>query len=105
MRIKKPVLVEVEWVDIFATCGWEKLEEVVSPTFYTYGYMVYKDKNIIKVSCTKDDSGEWFATHAFPRGCIKKIRPLERGQIKRKSIVDQVHNKSSDEYIRSIPES
>ena len=50
MKIKKPLLVEVEWVDIFATCGWEKLEEVVSPTFYTYGYMVYKDKNTIKVN-------------------------------------------------------
>ena len=76
MKVKKPLLVEVEWRDIFATCGWEKLEEVIPPTFYTYGYLIYKDKDTIKVACTKDESGDWFATHAFPRGCVKKIRPL-----------------------------
>ena len=77
----KPKLVEIEWVDILATSGWEKLEEVVPPTFYTYGYLVFKDKDTIKVACTRDQSGEWFATHAFPRGCIKIIRPLEGGAL------------------------
>ena len=77
----KPKLVEIEWVDILATSGWEKLEEVVPPTFYTYGYLVFKDKDTIKVACTRDQSGEWFATHAFPRGCIKNIRPLEGGAL------------------------
>ena len=102
MKIKNPKLVEVEWVDIFATCGWEKLDEVVSPSFYTYGYLVYKDKNTIKVACTKDESGDWFATHAFPRGCIKKIRPLSEAHLK--STKKQVHNKTTDENVRSIPE-
>ena len=98
----KPKLVEIEWVDILATSGWEKLDEVNPPTFYTYGYLVYKDKDTIKVACTKDQSGEWFATHAFPRGCVKKIRPLSGAlsNLPKK----QVHNKTRDENIRGIPE-
>jgi poly-D-alanine transfer protein DltD len=31
VKIKNPKLVEVEWVDIFATSGWEKLDEVNPP--------------------------------------------------------------------------
>ena len=102
MKVKKPLLVEVEWRDIFATCGWEKLEEVIPPTFYTYGYLIYKDKNTIKVACTKDESGDWFATHAFPRGCVKKIRPLSGATSI--SSQKQVGNKTRNENITSIPE-
>ncbi len=102
MKVKKPLLVEVEWRDIFATCGWEKLEEVISPTFYTYGYLIYKDKDTIKVACTKDESGDWFATHAFPRGCVKKIRPLSGATSI--SSQKQVGNKTRNENITSIPE-
>ena len=102
MKVKKPLLVEVEWRDIFATCGWEKLEEVIPPTFYTYGYLIYKDKNTIKVACTKDESGDWFATHAFPRGCVKKIRPLSGATSI--SSQKQVGNKTRNENITSIPD-
>ena len=102
MKVKKPLLVEVEWRDVFATCGWEKLEEVIPPTFYTYGYLIYKDKNTIKVACTKDESGDWFATHAFPRGCVKKIRPLSGATSI--SSQKQVGNKTRNENITSIPE-
>lgn len=102
MKVKKPLLVEVEWRDIFATCGWEKLEEVIPPTFYTYGYLIYKDKDTIKVACTKDESGDWFATHAFPRGCVKKIRPLSGATSI--SSQKQVGNKTRNENIASIPE-
>jgi|TARA_R100000656_G_C3934949_1_gene125632 hypothetical protein len=102
VKVKKPLLVEVEWRDIFATCGWEKLEEVIPPTFYTYGYLIYKDKDTIKVACTKDESGDWFATHAFPRGCVKKIRPLSGATSI--SSQKQVGNKTRNENIASIPE-
>jgi|TARA_R100001480_G_scaffold148681_1_gene148306 hypothetical protein len=102
VKVKKPLLVEVEWRDIFATCGWEKLEEVIPPTFYTYGYLIYKDKDTIKVACTKDESGDWFATHAFPRGCVKKIRPLSGATSI--SSQKQVGNKTRNENITSIPE-
>jgi|TARA_R100000750_G_C2284718_1_gene72579 hypothetical protein len=89
----KPKLVEVEWVDILATSGWEKVEDVNPPTFYTYGYLIYKDKDVIKVSSTKDESGDWYGTHAFPKGCIKKIRPLDGGVlIKQRLVKDEVHN-------------
>jgi|TARA_R100000789_G_C3008299_1_gene150639 hypothetical protein len=102
VKVKKPLLVEVEWRDIFATCGWEKLEEVIPPTFYTYGYLIYKDKDTIKVACTKDESGDWFATHAFPRGCVKKIRPLSGATSI--SSQKQVGNKTRNENITSIPD-
>ena len=103
MKIKKPKLVEVEWVDVLATSGWEKLEEVKPPVLYTYGYLVYKDKDTIKVSCTKDENNDWFGTHAFPIGCVKKIRPLERGR-KRRLTKEQVHDTSGDKYVREVPE-
>lgn len=102
MKLKKPKLVEVEWVDVLATSGWEKLDEVNPPTFYTYGYLVYKDKYTIKVACTKDEASEWYGTHAFPRGCVKKIRPLSGAHLK--STKEQVHNKTADENINRIPE-
>jgi hypothetical protein len=98
VKIKRPILVEVEWVDVLATCGWEKLEEVNIPTLKTYGYLVYKDKDSIKVSSTKDEGGDWFATHAFPRGCVKKIRPLEGGRMV-KSTKKQVNNESREEDV------
>ena len=71
--MKNPKLVSVQWVDIIATSGWEKLDEVNTPTMETVGYLVHRDKNCIKVACTKDDKGDWFSYHVFPKGCIKKI--------------------------------
>ena len=78
MKIKNPKLVEVEWVDIFATCGWEKLDEVVPPSFYTYGYMVYKDKYTIKVACTKDENGDGSQHMHFLGDVLKKYAPFRR---------------------------
>ena len=83
----KPKLVEVKWIDVLATAGWEKLEEINPPTFYTYGYLVFKDKDTIKVASTRDSNGEWFGTHAFPRGCVKNIRPLDGGVIIKQKLI------------------
>ncbi len=101
MKIKKPKLVEVEWLDIFATSGWEKLDEVNPPVLHTYGYLVFKDKDTIKVASTKDEHGEWFATHAFPRGCVKKIRPLSGALIELPK--KQVHNNTTNQNVTKVP--
>tara|TARA_R100001086_G_scaffold237546_1_gene161669 strand:+ start:58 stop:297 length:240 start_codon:yes stop_codon:yes gene_type:complete len=70
---KKPRLVTVEWRDILGTSGWEKPSEVDPPTFWTVGYLIKKNKEVIKIASTKDEKGEWTTITAFPAGCVKKI--------------------------------
>ena len=41
-------LVVVEWLDILATSGWEKEDEVEPQRMWTVGYLVQKDKKVIK---------------------------------------------------------
>ena len=48
-------LVVVEWLDILATSGWEKEDEVEPQRMWTVGYLVQKDKKVIKVANTKDE--------------------------------------------------
>tara|TARA_R100000687_G_scaffold29712_1_gene24694 strand:+ start:58 stop:297 length:240 start_codon:yes stop_codon:yes gene_type:complete len=70
---KKPRLVTVEWRDILGTSGWEKPSEVDPPTLWTVGYLIKKNKEVIKIASTKDEKGEWTTITAFPAGCVKKI--------------------------------
>jgi hypothetical protein len=67
-------LVVVEWVDILATCGWEKADEVEPQRLWTVGYLVKKNKKVVKIATTKDEKGEWYAFHAFPTGCVVSIK-------------------------------
>ena len=86
--MKKPKLVEIVWRDILGTSGWEKLEEVNPPLFKTYGFLVHKDKQCVKVAHTLDvKDNVWSGITAFPAGCIEKISPLSGAievKIKRK---------------------
>jgi hypothetical protein len=67
-------LVCVEWVDIFASAGWEKEDEIEPPTFWNVGYLVRQDKRVVKIATTKDEKGEYFGITAFPVGCVVSIR-------------------------------
>ena len=69
-------LVLVEWMDILATSGWEKEDEVEPQRLWTVGYLVHKDKKVIKIANTKDEKGECFAYHAFPAGCVVSIKEI-----------------------------
>jgi len=71
--MKKPQLVTVEWRDILGTAGWEKPDEVNPPVITTVGYLIHKDKDVIKIAHTKDEKGAWSGITAFPRGCVKSI--------------------------------
>ena len=74
--MKKPKLVEIVWRDILGTSGWEKLEEVNPPLFKTYGFLVHKDKQCVKVAHTLDvKDNVWSGITAFPAGCIEKNKP------------------------------
>lgn len=69
-------LVVVEWLDIFATCGWEKADEAEPQRLWTVGYLVKKDRKVVKIATTKDEKGEWYAFHAFPSGCVVSIKDV-----------------------------
>ena len=75
----RPKFVEIEWVDILATSGWEKPEEVDPTRCWSVGYLIFKDDKTIKIANTigeADGKKEWAGIHAFPIGCVKKIRPI-----------------------------
>jgi len=72
----KPVLVCVKWRDIIASADWTKAEEINPPIFKTWGWLIHKDKDTIKVASTKDEKGSWFGVHAFPKGCIIEMERL-----------------------------
>ncbi len=72
--MKNPRLVTVEWRDILGTAGWEKPEEVNPPVLLTTGYLIKKNKDVVKVANTKDEKGDWSSITAFPAGCVKSIK-------------------------------
>ena len=72
--MKTPRLVMVEWRDILGTAGWEKPDEVNPPTLQTTGFLIKKNKDVVKVANTKDEKGEWSSITAFPAGCVKSIK-------------------------------
>jgi len=74
--MKNPRLVTVQWQDIIGTAGWEKPDEVNPPTLTTVGYLIKKNKEVIKVAHTKDEKGEWSGITAFPAGCVKSIKNI-----------------------------
>jgi len=71
--------VEVEWVDIISTAGWEKSEDTKMPVFWSYGYLINHDDDEVRIATTKDEDGEWFGLTVMPAGCVKKITPLGKG--------------------------
>lgn len=72
--MKKAPLVTVQWQDIIGTAGWEKPDEVNPPTLQTTGFLIKKNKDVVKVANTKDEKGEWSSITAFPAGCVKSIK-------------------------------
>ncbi len=72
--MKNPRLVTVEWRDILGTAGWEKPDDVNPPRIWTTGYLIHKDKDILKVAHTRDEKGNWSGVTAFPAGCVIKIK-------------------------------
>jgi hypothetical protein len=96
-------LAEVHWLDIVASAGWESIKDVNPAVMETTGYIVYRDKEVIKIANTKDDKGAWFGIHAIPMGCVKKIRPLSGAVKVKRSPKKQVKNETGNQNIYSIP--
>ena len=51
--MKNPRLVTVEWRDILGTAGWEKPDEVNPPVITTIGYLIQKNKDVVKIATPK----------------------------------------------------
>ena len=70
---KNPKLVKVVWRDILGTSGCEKPEEVNPPVIQTTGYLIQKNRKVVKVATPQDEKGEWSSITAFPPGCIAAL--------------------------------
>ena len=95
-------LAEVHWLDIVASAGWEKCEDVNPAVMETTGYIVYRDTEVIKIAYTKDDKGGWFGIDAIPMGCVKKIRPLSGALKVKRSPKKQVKNETRNQNVDSV---
>jgi len=77
-------LVEVKWLDILATAGWEKAEDVDVPEFISVGWLVSRDAKQIKIASTLDYNDAFgdakstpkpvpYGITAFPTGAVIKL--------------------------------
>ena len=69
-------LVCVEWLDIYASAGWEKEDEIEPQNFWSVGYLIVKDSRVLKIANTKDAEGNYFGITAFPIGCVVSITDI-----------------------------
>jgi hypothetical protein len=69
-------LVCVEWLDIYASAGWEKEDEIEPQTFWSIGYLIVKDSKVLKIANTKDVEDNYFGVTAFPIGCVVSITDI-----------------------------
>lgn len=69
-------LVCVEWLDIYASAGWEKEDEIEPQNFWSVGYLIVKDSRVLKIANTKDVEGNYFGITAFPIGCVVSITDI-----------------------------
>lgn len=68
-------IVKLQFRDIVATCDWTTHDDVETILVDLIGWLVYKDKDTVKIACAKAD-GEYSAVHAVPTGCVTQISTL-----------------------------
>ena len=69
-------LVKIRWRDVIATADWTPPNEVDPPVLESWGFLIKKDKDVIKIATTRDEKGEWTAITAFPPGVVLEITTL-----------------------------
>ena len=77
--IEYPVVI-VTWLDHTGDAAWKTLEEIQTSkhsTCETIGWLVYEDKEVIKVYDSKTDTGEWGGESIILKKLIKKRDILE----------------------------
>ena len=83
-KAQAKALVVVEWQDIISDDGWVVAEDCELPTFYTVGWLEYRDHEVIKIVNTLDfeDALEehkkkekpiGYAVTCFPTGCVTSL--------------------------------
>jgi hypothetical protein len=82
---KEKTLVVVKWRDIISCSGWEKADDVTCPVFFSVGWLVSKDEDVIKIASTLDyddytdeAKGEAkpipYGITALPTGCVVDVK-------------------------------
>ena len=83
-KAQEKALVVVEWQDFISDVGWVVAEDCELPTFYTGGWLEYRDHTVIKIATTLDfdDALEeqkkkekpiGYAITCFPTGCVTSL--------------------------------
>jgi len=83
-KAKAKALVIVEWQDIISDDGWVMAEDCRLPTFYSVGWLEYRDKDVVKISTTLDfddfteeqkkkEKPIGYAITCFPTGCVTSL--------------------------------
>ena len=82
---QEKALVIVKWRDIISCSGWEKADDVSCPVFFSIGWLVSKDDDVIKIASTLDyddftdeAKGEAkpipYGITALPTGCVVDVK-------------------------------
>ena len=85
---KTKKLVLIEWVDIISDDGWVTAEDCHLPTFYSVGWLEYRDDKVLKICNTLDfdDAMEehkrkekpiGYAVTCFPMGCVTNVTEIK----------------------------
>lgn len=79
-KLRKEDVIEVHWIDITTTASWKTIEEAenyIPTSCYSVGYFLNEDKDVIRLSATKNDEGER-DVNVIIKGCIQSIGKLKR---------------------------
>ena len=78
-------LVIIKWKDVISDDGWTLPKDVECPVLYSVGWLVFDDKDTLKIASTLDPddfSGEVkdetkpvpYGITAFPKGCVMEVK-------------------------------
>jgi len=77
---KPPEMVWIRWQDSNARYGWHPKAEhdVIPAVCETLGFLLYEDKNCLRLAFSISEFGNVHTSLAIPKNCISKRRKLKR---------------------------
>ena len=78
--MREGALVYVKWVDPSSTAKWLEKDEAKGRTpmhCETVGFFLNRDRDVIRICCSRSEEGRVADVFVIPRGCVKEIRELE----------------------------
>ncbi len=77
--MKKMVLVEVEWVDVYTVSPWKCMdmcEDEQPPLCKSVGWLMARNKEYIRIAGMVSEE-DCASRQVIPRGCIKSIKRIK----------------------------